>query len=84
MATQAPQSQPSYHYHMLGRKEQVIIFRLRKDHNRLAHHLFKTFQIVDSGECPCGEGKINAAHVLEDCPKFYAERQKYWLTPKRV
>ena len=72
-----PNHSPTDHYHLLGRREQVIIFRLRTDHNRLAHHLYKTFRIGDSGEWPCGEGKMNAAHVLQDCPKFCVEREKY-------
>ena len=46
--------------------------------------MYKTFQIGDSGECPCGEGKINTAHVLQDCPKFCAEGQKDWPTPKTI
>ena len=69
---------------MLGHREQVIIFRLRTDHNRLAHHLYKTFRIGNSGECPCGEGQMNATHVLQNCPKFSAERQRYWPTTKTV
>ena len=69
---------------MLGRRGQVITFQLRTDHNRLAHHLYKTFLIRDSEGCPCGEGKRNAAHVLQDCPKFCAECQKYWPTQKTV
>ena len=79
-----PNHNPNDHYHMLGRREQVIIFRLRTDHNRLAHHLYKTFRIGHSGDCTCGEGKMDATHILQDCPKFCAERQKYWPTPKTV
>ena len=79
-----PNHNPTDHYHMLGRREQVIIFRLRTDHNRLAHHLYKTFRIGNSGECPCGEGQMNAAHILQNCPKFSAERQRYWPTTKTV
>ena len=79
-----PNHNPTDQYHMLGRREQVIIFRLRTDHNRLAHHLYKTFRIGNSGECPCGEGQMNATHVLQNCPKFSAERQRYWPTTKTV
>ena len=57
---QHPKHNPLDPYHMLGRREQVIIFRLRTDHNRLAHHMFKTFRIGNSGECPCGEEQMNA------------------------
>ena len=81
---QHPKHNPSDHYHMLGRREQVIIFRLRTDHNRLAHHMYKTFRIGNSGECPCGEGQMNAAHILQNCPKFSAERQRYWPTTTTV
>ena len=65
-------------YHMLGRKEQVVIFRLRTDHNRLAHHMFRTFRVGQSGECPCGQGPMNAAHILQDCPTYAEERKRHW------
>ena len=81
---QHPNHNPSDHYHKLGRKEQVIIFRLRTDHNRLAHHMYKTFRIGNSGMCTCGEEKMNAAHILQNCPKFSAERRRYWPTTTTV
>ena len=84
MLLRHPNHNPSDPYHMLGRREQVILFRLRTDHNRLAHHMFKTFRIGNSGECPCGEGQMNAAHILQDCPKFFAERQRYCQTTTTV
>ena len=27
---------------------------------------------------PCGKGQMNAAHILQNCPTFFAERQGYW------
>ena len=40
------------------------IFRLWTDQNGLAHHMHKTFRNGHSGECPCGQGPMNAAHIL--------------------
>lgn len=67
--------------HLLERKGQVIVFRLRTGHNRLFHHMYKTFRIGHSGECPCGEGEMTAAHVLQTCPAFAVERERCWPRP---
>ena len=73
-----PGYNPSDDYHKLGRREQVIIFRLRTGHNRLAHHMHRTFRIGETGDCPCGQGQMNAAHILQSCPSFADIRVKYW------
>jgi len=57
---------PNYSYHILPRKQQVIIFRLRTGHNRLNSHMYRVMK-VPSPLCPCGEADQNAAHILQDC-----------------
>ena len=68
-------------YYKLNRHEQVIIFRLRTNHNRLKHHLHKTFRIGNTDQCPCGDGAQTAQHVLQSC-RFYKDlREKTWPSP---
>ena len=67
--------------HLLERKGQVIVFRLRTGHNRLFYHMHRTFRIGHSGECPCGGGEMTASHVLQTCPAFAEERERCWPLP---
>ena len=70
--------------HLLERKGQVTIFRLRTGHNRLFHHMHRTFRIGHSGECPCGEDQMTASHILQTCPTFAVERGRCWPLPTSV
>ena len=65
-------------YHMLPRKEQVTIFRLRTGHNRLKNHMFNKLHLVPSPICSCGEGDETTEHVLQVCPRFNFERNNTW------
>ena len=51
---------PSYNradpYHLLTRREQVTVFRLRTGHNRLNHHLYTKLRIGQTEQCPCRTG----------------------------
>nr|KAG5709280.1 hypothetical protein BaRGS_018032 [Batillaria attramentaria] len=51
---QHPKYNPEDRYHLLGRREQVKLFRLRTGHDRLYHHMHTKLGIGQSGECPCG------------------------------
>ena len=64
-----PRHDPKDNYHLLGRGEQVKIFRLRTGHNRLRHHLFTKFGIGQSGECRRSAAAMTAEHVLQSCPQ---------------
>nr|KAG5696480.1 hypothetical protein BaRGS_016519 [Batillaria attramentaria] len=80
---QHPKYNPEDGYHLLGRREQVKLFRLRTGHNRMCH-MHTKFGIGQSGECPCGEGPMTTDHILQDCTTHAASRRKYWPTPTAV
>ena len=42
-------------YNQLERYEQVVIFRLRKNHNKLNQYFFRKGKVGDTDQCPCGE-----------------------------
>jgi len=68
-------------YHLLTRKEQVVIFRLRTKHNRLRHHLHSKFKIGPTDECICGHGPQTTWHVLQECCLLQEARKRFWPTP---
>ena len=41
-------------YHLLSRKQQVILVRLRTGHNRLNSHMHSKLKLAPSPTCPCG------------------------------
>ena len=65
-------------YNQLERHEQVVIFRLRTNHNKLKQHLYRTFKVGDTDQCPCGEEAQIAEHILQ----LYKElRVRTWPQP---
>ena len=50
-------------YNQLERHEQVVIFRLRTNHNKLKQHLYWTFKVGDTDQSPCGE-KAQTANTI--------------------
>lgn len=78
---QHPQRIQNDSYHLLGREEQVKIFRLRTGHNRLNYHLHTKLGIGQSGECPCNQGPMTTHHVLQSCPQHAATRREVWPIP---
>jgi len=68
-------------YYQLERHEQVIVFRLRTNHNRLKQHLYKTFKIGNSDQCPCGEDAQTATHILQTCKLYKEMRFAFWPQP---
>ena len=80
------QQHPSYNkrdpYYDLTRREQVVICRLRSNHNRLKHHMFNKFKIGQSAECTCGGGDQTASHILQHCIVFDHLRNHFWPEPK--
>ena len=76
-----PQYDISDPYHKLTRAEQVIISRLRTNHNRLKHHLLHKFRIGETDKCPCSTSSQTRNHILQECPRLEDLRKKHWLGP---
>ena len=55
-------------YHLLSRKQQVILVRLRTGHNRLNSHMHRKLKLAPSPTCPCGQEEQTTEHVLQRCP----------------
>ena len=76
------QEHPRYNradpYHLLPRREQVIMFRLRTGHNRLNYHLYTKLRIGQTEQCPCRTDSQTTEHLLQSCPLFEALRQRTW------
>ena len=75
---QHPQYNKTDPYYQLSRSEQVIIFRLRTNHNRLNFHLYTKLKIGNTGQCLCQTGNMTAEHILQDCPTYSRLRNHYW------
>ncbi|XP_039303555.1 uncharacterized protein LOC120357423 [Solenopsis invicta] len=58
---------PWFHRKPLNREEIVIINRLRSNHYNLKYSLFRK-NMSDSPNCPCGEGRQDANHIIFYCP----------------
>ena len=63
--------------HMLDRRAQTTIFRLRTGHCGLKKHL-KRLGLSDTAHCECGSEEQTPHHILQTCPHHEAARQKYW------
>ena len=65
-------------YHLLSRKQQVILVRLRTGHNRLNSHMPFKLKLAPSPTCPCGQEEQTTEHVLQRCPLHKATREDVW------
>ena len=65
-------------YHLLSRKQQVILVRLRTGHNRLNSHMHPKLKLAPSPTCPCGREEQTVEHVLQRCPLYEATREDVW------
>ena len=65
-------------YHLLSRKQQVILVRLRTGHNRLNSHMHRKLKLAPSPACPCGQEEQTTEHVLQRCPLYKATREDVW------
>ena len=63
--------------HILPRKEQRSIFRLRTGHCRVGAHMSK-ITAGRSAACPCGATKQTVEHLLQNCPLLKEARQRLW------
>ena len=76
-ALKMPRSQRD-DYHLLSRKQQVVLVRLRTGHNRLNSHMHGKLKLVPSLTCPCGQEDQTTEHVLQRCPLHKATREDVW------
>ena len=65
-------------YHLLFRKQQVILVRLRTGHNRLNSHMHRKLKLAPSPTCPCGQEDQTTEHVIQRCPLYKATREDVW------
>ena len=65
-------------YHLLSRKQQVILVRLRTGHNRLNSHMHRKLKLAPSPTFPCGREEQTVEHVLQRCPLYEATREDVW------
>ena len=66
---------------LLSRPEQVIMTRLRTEHNRWYAHMHKKLQMVLSADCPFGEEDWQTTeHILQNCKGHDQERYTAWPT----
>ena len=65
-------------YHLLSRKQQVILVRLRTGYNRLNSHMHRKLKLAPSPTCPCGQEEQTTEHVLQRCPLYEATREDMW------
>ena len=65
-------------YHLLARKQQVVLVRLHTGHNRLISHMHSKLKLAPSPTCPCGQENQTIEHVLQRCPLHKATRGNVW------
>ena len=63
------------------RHKQVVVFRLRTNHNKLKQHLYRKFKVGDTDQCPCGEEAQTAEHILKRCQLYKELRVRTWPQP---
>ena len=66
---------------VISSHEQVSIFRLRTDHNRLRNDLFYKLKIGDTDQCRCRTGSQTTEHFLLFCPNHESLRKQIWPDP---
>ena len=67
---------PSDSYHLLRRREQVTVFRLRTGHSRLRHHLHTKLGIGPNVECPCNTGHYDSGPYPPNMPELQRHASK--------
>ena len=60
-------------YHLLSRKQQSVLVRLRMGYNRLNWQMVHKLKLVPPRICPCK----TAEHVLQTCPHFNTIKAEY-------
>ena len=65
-------------YHLLSRKQRVILVRLRAGHYRLNSQMHGKLKLAPSPTCPCGQEDQTTEHVQQRCPLHKATREDVW------
>ena len=65
-------------YHKLDRADQVILIRLRTEHNRLNAHMYKKMKLIPSSMCICNIEDKTTEHILQRCPNHTNIRNQLW------
>ena len=65
-------------YHVLSRKQQVILVRLRTGHNRLKSQMYRKTEADTLTNQPCTQEEQNTEHALQRCPLHKATREDLW------
>ena len=65
-------------YHLLSRKQQVVLVRLCTGHIRLNSHTHGKLKLASSPTCPCGQADQTTEHVLQRCPLHKSTRVNVW------
>ena len=78
MEIRTPKIQKADAYNQLERHEQVVISRRRINHNNLKQHLYRTFKVGNTDQCPCGEEAQTAEHILQRCQLYKELRVRTW------
>ena len=60
--------------------EQVILFRLRTEHNRLNAHIYNKLKVGESEMCPCN-ADMTTEYLLQHCQLYDALRRDMWPEP---
>ena len=67
-------------FHFLDRWRQVVVMRLRTDHNRLNAHMFRKMKLTSSPTCNYGLEDQMAERILQICPLLQKARHNVWPT----
>ena len=65
----------------LNRPEQVVLFRMRTEHDRLNAHMYSKFKVGESEMYPCNADIMTAEHLLQHCQLHDALRRDMWPEP---
>ena len=63
-------------YHLLSRKQQVVLVRLRTGHNRLNSHMHGKLKLAPSSTCPCGQEDQTTEYILKKDAPFTKLQEK--------
>ena len=81
---QLPNYNQSGTLHQLNRSEQVILFRLRTEHNRLNAHMYNKFKVAESEMHLCNADIMTVEHLLHHCQIQDSLRSGMWPEPTLV
>jgi hypothetical protein len=75
---------PPDQYYSGNRRLAIIHARLRMFCSGLNDHLFSQLHVIDSPECPCGNGRETSKHYLLVCVLFVVERNSMQIALNNI